>query len=410
MYLLIYLLHMCSLFQIHVVENKKTNNVYVKEKKNKAWNEIANGVTIPKGTEVSIAIYATHHDEKNFPNPNIFDPDRFLPENADKIQPYTFLPFTKGPRDCIELITNVRTNFQETSDKGYLNARSTYLTIFMNRAYSSLKRSELYFSHTHEYKIYKKCIDILKKFPLPIIEAAKTARKKKNIFDGENESSRKVVDFFLDSDISENEFRDNIDMFIVAGHDTPGSGIAFTLYELAQNSVVQNKLLDESISLLGKDPDAVVTLQDIQNMTYLDCVLKETLRKYPSVPSYERTLEEDITIDGITIPRGTEVAISAYAIHHDEDYFPKPDVYDPDRFLLENSDKIQPYSYIPFSKGPRDCIGKTIAMLVMKSIITKILRNFELLPANTTHTPELTCEFVLKSANGLPVKILRRSL
>lgn len=130
--------------------------------------------------------------------------------------------------------------------------------------------------------------------------------------------------------------------------------------------------------------------------------------------------------DGITLPKGTEVSIAIYATHHDEKYFPNPNTFDPDRFLPENADKIQPYTYLPFTKGPRDCIGtlciniilfshtcyllgKTMAMLLMKSIITKVIRNFELVPV-TSHTPKLTSEFVLKSANGLPVKIRSRAL
>ncbi|KRT82806.1 cytochrome P450 [Oryctes borbonicus] len=309
-----------------------------------------------------------------------------------------------------ELMTNVKTNFQETSDNGYLKARSDFLTIFMNRAYSWVKRSKFLFFLTKEHEVQKKCVVTLKKFSQYLIDTRKEARKQSKVVDNDNGLNKTVLDLFMDADISETNLRDHVDTFIVAGHDTPGSTIAFSLYELANHPEIQAKVVEESISILGKDPNAVVTIQDLQNMNYLDCVIKEILRYYTTVPAHERLLDEDITIDGITLPKGTEVSISIYATHHNEKYFPNPHVFDPDRFSPENVHKIQPYTYLPFTKGPRDCIGKTMAMLMMKSVITKVIRNFQLLPVSPPHTPKPTSEFVLKSANGLPVKMRSRIL
>ncbi|GJQ70771.1 hypothetical protein Trydic_g699 [Trypoxylus dichotomus] len=309
-----------------------------------------------------------------------------------------------------ELVTNVRTNFQEISDNGYLEARSTYLTIFMNRAYSWLKKSNLYFSYTKEHAEQKRCVVTLKKFSQYLINSRKEARKGNDLLNHDNSLDKTILDIFMDAGVSDAQLRDHIDTFIVAGHDTPGSTISFALYEMAQHPNIQAKVVEESVSILGKDPDAVVTVQDLQNMAYLDCVIKETLRHCAAVPAHERLLEEDITIDGITLPKGTEVSIAIYATHHNEEYYANPNVFDPDRFLPENAHKIQPYTYLPFTKGPRDCIGKTMSMLLMKSIVTKVIRNFQLLPVNPPHTPKLTSEFVLKSANGLPVRMKSRIL
>lgn len=87
----------------------------------------------------------------------------------------------------------------------------------------------------------------------------------------------------------------------------------------------------------------------------------ETLRKYPPVPTLNRECSIDYTIPDtdIVIEKGTRVLIPAYGLHHDPDYFPDPDKFDPDRFSEENKGKIPSYAYLPFGDGPRNCIGKS---------------------------------------------------
>lgn len=96
-----------------------------------------------------------------------------------------------------------------------------------------------------------------------------------------------------------------------------------------------------------------------------------------------------------------------YVILKDPKLFPEPEKFDPDRHLLENSnDKTNPYSYIPFSAGPRNCIGQKFAMLEMKSTVSKMLRYYELLPMGPEPIPVIN--LVLRSANGIHIGIRER--
>lgn len=126
---------------------------------------------------------------------------------------------------------------------------------------------------------------------------------------------------------------------------------------------MQKRVFDEIDAIFG-DSDRPATIHDLNNMTYLDRVLKETLRIYSSVPYIARVLSEDVSFDNYKIPKNCYVGIDIYFMHRDPEHFPNPEVFDPDRFLSDNNQKRHPYAYIPFSAGPRNCIGKVICLRI----------------------------------------------
>lgn len=106
------------------------------------------------------------------------------------------------------------------------------------------------------------------------------------------------------------------------------------------------------------DSDRQPTYADLQNLPFLEMCIKESLRLYPSVSLITRNVSSDmVTASGYLIPKGTLMALHIYDLHRDARVFPDPEKFDPYRFLPENCVNRHPFAYLPFSGGPRNCIG-----------------------------------------------------
>ncbi|KAJ3656430.1 hypothetical protein Zmor_015510 [Zophobas morio] len=223
---------------------------------------------------------------------------------------------------------------------------------------------------------------------------------------GDYYKQQKALKILHDDVLSISELREEVDTFMFEGHDTTASGICFALYCLADHPEVQEKVFQEQKEIFEDWKNPETTYSDLQKMKYLECVLKETLRLYPSVPVIGRYTTEEMNFDGYVIPKNTNIVIFIYGLHRNPDYFPEPEKFKPERF--ENFNNSLPFSYIPFSAGPRNCIGQKFAMLEMKSVISKIVRQFEIKPTVPRHEVQLSPETVLKSGNGVKVTLKKR--
>lgn len=103
--------------------------------------------------------------------------------------------------------------------------------------------------------------------------------------------------------------------------------------------------------------DEELTPGHFGSCTYMDMVIKEALRMFPPVPVLVRTLEEDMDHAGVTLPKGTNFAMSLFDLHRDPKVFPEPEKFQPERFLPENTANRHRFAYLPFSFGLRNCIG-----------------------------------------------------
>ncbi|CAN7937578.1 unnamed protein product, partial [Ixodes hexagonus] len=161
-----------------------------------------------------------------------------------------------------------------------------------------------------------------------------------------------------DPSFTEEGVREEVDTFMFEGHDTTSVGLSFTLYLLGLYKGVQDKVHQELDAIFGGDRDRPATLEDLKQMKYLECVIKESHRLYPPVPIMGRCVDEEIEIDGYRIPPGTTLALFIYSLHRDKRWFPEPEEFRPERFFPENCVGRPAYAYVPFSAGPRNCIGK----------------------------------------------------
>ncbi|KAL6437196.1 hypothetical protein ACFW04_005037 [Cataglyphis niger] len=184
------------------------------------------------------------------------------------------------------------------------------------------------------------------------------------------------------------------------------------------------------VNIVMKENEGKLTIRSMQNLLYLDRCLKETLRLYPSVFFISRFTAEDVKLQSYVIPAGTAIHLNIYGVHRDSNFWPNPEVFDPDRFLPERILNRHPYCYLPFSAGPRNCIGKFFVIFVfshqfssiifdtlliagqrfglleMKAIIAPLVRNFYLEPIDYLKDLRIRSDLILRPSHPLHMKFI----
>ncbi|XP_063915602.1 probable cytochrome P450 6a23 [Zophobas morio] len=199
-----------------------------------------------------------------------------------------------------------------------------------------------------------------------------------------------------------NELSAQAFVFFLAGFETSSTTMTFALYELATNPDVQEKLRQEINAVLEKY-DGQLTYDGVLEMTYMEKVLHETLRKYPPLPVLTRKCNKEYTIPNtsIRLEKGTDVGIPVLAIHTDPAYYPNPEKFDPERFSEENKHSRPNFTWLPFGEGPRLCIGLRFGMLQSKVGLATLLKNYKISLSSQTRLPlKLEAKAFITSAEG----------
>ena len=181
-----------------------------------------------------------------------------------------------------------------------------------------------------------------------------------------------------------------------------------TLVMLALHQNVQEKVIQELEDVFDSI-DQEIDNDLLKNLHYLDMVIKETLRLFPVIPLFGREATKDIELKSCTIPAGANIIINVFNVHKNPIYWgDDAHVFNPDRFLPENFSKIHPYAYIPFSKGPRNCIGMIYGMNVMKVVLTHILRNYKVKTSLKFEDLDFKMTLTLQIVQGYMIKLEKR--
>ncbi|XP_053105522.1 cytochrome P450 4B1-like isoform X2 [Hemicordylus capensis] len=200
--------------------------------------------------------------------------------------------------------------------------------------------------------------------------------------------------------LSDEDLRAEVDTFMFEGHDTTASAISWLLYCMAQNPEHQQRCREEIKAIL-KDHDTI-QWDDINKMTYCTMCIKESLRLYPPVPGVSRQISKPVTFfDGRTLPEESWVALSIFLINKNPSIWNDPEVFDPLRFSPENVSSRNSHAFLPFSAGPRNCIGQQFAMNEIKVALAMTLLRFELSPDPTKPPPLPIPQIVMRSQNGI---------
>lgn len=210
------------------------------------------------------------------------------------------------------------------------------------------------------------------------------------------------------SRFSDDEVKAQLITWLLAGYQTSSNTLAFTAYHLAMDADVQERLRCEVE--IGVQTYRDLALYDLVNeIEYLDCVINESMRLCPPLHIFDRKCEETCEInERLTIPSGMDVIVPIYALHHDPDAWPDPEVYDPERFRGPAKDTRHPFQFLPFGTGPRNCIGMKYVMMEMKVALVRILRKFKFVRSPETQVPlVLSSAVTLAPRDGIYLRVKR---
>jgi cytochrome P450 len=214
----------------------------------------------------------------------------------------------------------------------------------------------------------------------------RTLRRSKRVLDetiervvGEHRAGRcpapDLASALLAAGWTDREVHDELMTVFLAGHETTGCGLAWTLYAIARHPEVRGRLEEELARVPG---GRAPTVDDLARLPYLCRVVDESLRLYPPIWLFPRDANEDGELGGYHVPAGTSILVTPYASHRNPAHWPDPEAFDPDRFLPERAAGRPRYAYLPFGGGRRRCIGYYLALLELRLIVAMVVRRFRL--------------------------------
>ncbi|KAJ3358180.1 hypothetical protein GGF32_000686 [Allomyces javanicus] len=198
-------------------------------------------------------------------------------------------------------------------------------------------------------------------------------------------TKRDMLNFMLNSkdengeSLDDENIRDQVITFLIAGHETTSTLLSWCLYFLTQYPSVRERVLEEAVRVCGTDPTAEITPQQISQLTYITQVLKETLRLRPPVPALGKSCVTSTVLPGGTlVEAGNGVMVNINGLHHSRDLWgPNPTAFNPDHFSKENEAKRHRFAWLPFSTAERACLGMAFAMLEAKVALATLIRKYE---------------------------------
>uniref|UniRef100_A0A2I3HCR5 Cytochrome P450 family 4 subfamily F member 2 n=1 Tax=Nomascus leucogenys TaxID=61853 RepID=A0A2I3HCR5_NOMLE len=308
----------------------------------------------------------------------------------------------------------------------YIAAILELSALVSKRHHEILLHIDFLYYLTHEGQRFRRACRLVHDFTDAVIQERRRTLPSQGVDDFlQAKAKSKTLDFIdvlllsKDEDgkkLSDEDIRAEADTFMFEGHDTTASGLSWVLYHLAKHPEYQERCRREVQELLKDREPKEIEWDDLAQLPFLTMCIKESLRLHPPVPVISRRVTQDIVLpDGRVIPKGAYslTGMSLLDTHHclslqgwwtwetppNNPSWSHLQVYDPFRFDPENIKERSPLAFIPFSAGPRNCIGQTFAMAEMKVVLALTLLRFRVLPDHTE--PRRKPELVLRAEGGL---------
>ncbi|XP_060080598.1 cytochrome P450 4F6-like [Ylistrum balloti] len=290
----------------------------------------------------------------------------------------------------------------------YVKAVNELSDLWVTRSLNIFHFSDFIYFLSANGRQFKKYSDYVHSVAEEIIQKRQETLEKQGLPTGRKSRYLDFLDILLTAKDENNvgmtplEIRNEVDTFLFEGHDTTTSAMCWTLYSLAKHPEWQQKIQAEVDRVLeGRDSDCI-EWNDLGKLENLTLCIKEGLRLHSPVSFIQRKTTQPFVVEGYRIPVGTSLAIQIYNLHHNPDVWDKPMEFHPERFLPENSVGRDFYAFVPFSAGPRNCIGQHFAMNEQKVTLARLLRRFTL-ELDPDHKVAKKIGIVMRAADGIKV-------
>ena len=229
---------------------------------------------------------------------------------------------------------------------------------------------------------------------------------------GEKENQETLVAHLLaanedresETALTREQIRNEIIVLFMAGHETTANSLAWVWYLVSQSPDVEAKLHAELDEVLG---DKIPDFSDVSKLPYTRAIFDEGIRLYPPVPILSRQASENDVIRKKKIPKGSLMLVVPWLLHRHKKLWDQPDTFIPERFLPGAENKPHKFAYVPFSAGPRVCLGKSFGIVESVLSIAIIAQRFRLtLPEGTEVLHE--CRLTLRPKGNLPMTLEKR--
>uniref|UniRef100_A0A8C0ZN28 Leukotriene-B4 omega-hydroxylase 3 n=1 Tax=Castor canadensis TaxID=51338 RepID=A0A8C0ZN28_CASCN len=309
-------------------------------------------------------------------------------------------------------IFGFKSNCQEKPSE-YIAAILNLSALVIKRARNPLLRMDFLYQLTPDGWCFRKACRLVHKFTDAVIQERHHTLPDQGLDDFLLAKAKsKTLDFIdvllltKDEDgkmLSDEDIRAEADTFMFEGHDTTASGVSWVLYNLARHPEYQERCRQEVRELLRDRDPKEIEWDDLAQLPFLTMCIKESMRLHPPVTHISRSCTQDVVLPDDRVPKGVICIISIFGTHHNPTVWPDPEVYDPFRFDPENIKDRSPLAFIPFSAGPRNCIGQTFALNEMKVALALTLLRFRVLPDHAE--PRRKPELILRAEGGLWLRV-----
>ncbi|KAI7882941.1 cytochrome P450 [Lichtheimia hyalospora FSU 10163] len=293
-------------------------------------------------------------------------------------------------------------NAVQDKDNEWVSRYNTVMTSAFDVKYSMFPILDTWLlpfnpSRKHKHAEADKLLDMIDQI---IIEKRKTLQNMSSADEKEGQE-KDLLTMMIEAEnsgegaMTNEELRNNVVVFFIAGHDTTANALATTIYELAVNQDMQSKAREEAIRLLGDAHENVVpNAEQTRDMPYINMIIKENLRLHPPAPGIAvRTTQKDTDLAGTFIPKGTRVTVDIHEMHYHPNIWNDPKKFIPERFTPGGEAEQlsgNGMSWLPFSNGARQCIGMNFSLTEQRVLLPMLLRKYEWhLPEDSIHKQQL---------------------